>query len=465
MEPDKSSFQEPASFRDPSGFVFHRDGLLYRQVNEPYRGHYDRMASCGFYQALFKDRQLVEHREVNVPPQDPSVAYKVIQPRRLPFISYPYEWCFGELKQAALLTLSIAQRSLEAGFTLKDASAYNVQFEGYRPIFIDSLSFDTYKEGSPWVAYGQFCRHFLAPLALMSMADIRLAGLLRSNIDGIPLDLASRLLPRRSFLRFGLLLHIHLHARSQGRYSDTYGPKPKPRAKVSRLALLGILDSLRRAVSRLQWRPSGTQWADYYQHTNYSSEAFDRKSTLVKEFLSQIAPTSLWDLGANVGTFSRLASRQGVPTVAFDMDPAAVETNYLQCAAERDESLLPLVMDFTSPSPGLGWQNVERMPLLCRGPAHAALALALIHHLAITSNLPFQHIAAFFSALCEWLIIEFVPKEDSQVRRLLAHREDIFTVYDQPHFEEAFSRRFSIERVAEIEGSCRKLYLLRKKLT
>jgi hypothetical protein len=460
MEPDKDSFQEPASFRDPSGFVFHREGSIFRQINESYRECYDRMAAGGFYRALFQDRQLIEHEEVDVPPHDPSVAYKVIQPRRLPFISYPYEWCFSELKQAALLTLSVAQRALEAGFILKDSSAYNVQFEGHRPIFIDSLSFDIYKEGAPWVAYGQFCRHFLAPLALMSMADIRLAGLLRSHVDGIPLDLASRLLPKRSFLRFGLLLHIHLHARSQGRYSDT--SRPTPKAKVSRLALLGILDSLRRAVSRLHWRPAGTQWADYYRHTNYSTEAFDRKIAIVKELLSRVAPRSLWDLGANVGTFSRLASRQGVPTVAFDMDPGAVETNYLQCAADRDESLLPLVIDFTSPSPGLGWQNAERMPLLGRGPAHAALALALVHHLAITSNLPFQHIAAFLGELCDWLIVEFVPKEDSQVKRLLAHREDIFTTYDSPHFEAAFSRRFSIERAAEIEGSRRKLYLMRK---
>ena len=450
----------PGSFRDPSGYVYLRDGEIYRQVNRSYQEDYDRLVDSGLCQKLVGGGLLIPHVEVGLEYAAGERAYKVIKPQQIPFISYPYEWCFSELKDAALLTLEIQQRAFDSGMSLKDCSAYNVQFAGGKPVFIDTLSFERYREGQPWVAYRQFCQHFLAPLALMSYVDIRLHRLLRVYLDGIPLDLASRLLPRRSQFNFGLLSHIHLHAKAQERYSDS--SISSTNRQVGRTSFLGLIDSLRSTVSKLSWQAGGTEWHDYYDRTNYSSAAFDRKQQIVADMLDRITPTpqSVWDLGANEGLFSRIASKKGIRTVSFDIDPAAVETNYLQNREAERSDLLPLVLDLTNPSPGIGWANQERMSLIERGPADTAMALALIHHLAISNNLPFSKIADFLSKICHTLIIEFVPKSDSQVQRLLSSREDIFTEYDQAIFEAEFGKIFSIEHREPIRETERILYLM-----
>jgi len=456
-----NSTQLSASFRDPSGFLFQQDGIIYRQVNLVYKDDYDHLMNSGLYQALVDDKLLIPHEEVGIEPPAPKLAYRVIKPEPIHFISYPYEWCFSQLRDAALTTLKIQRKATDFGMSLRDSSAYNIQFKNGRPLFIDTLSFGKYHEGEPWVAYRQFCQHFFAPLALMSYKDIRLSQLLSIHIDGLPLDLAARLLPCRTRLRFSLLSHIHLHARSQKHFADK--PINIGRHWMSRYALLGILNSLESAVKKLKWQPGGTEWAEYYQDTNYSPQAFEHKKTIVAGFLDRVRPATVWDLGANVGIFSRLASDRGILTVSFDVDPAAVEKNYLDCVARDDTSILPLVIDLTNPSPSIGWENKERMSLKERGPADAVLALALVHHLAISNNVPLSRIAGFLSDICHWLIIEFIPKTDSQVQRLLATREDIFPDYTRQAFEQEFSRCFTIDDSADISESQRRLYLMRKK--
>ncbi|MCJ7669604.1 MAG: SAM-dependent methyltransferase [Dehalococcoidia bacterium] len=455
-----SSARLPASFRDPSGFLFQQDGVIYRQVNLVYKDDYDHLMSSSLYQALVDDKLLIPHEEVSIEPPVPEIAYKIIKPEMIPFISYPYEWCFSQLRDAALTTLKIQRKALEFGMTLRDSSAYNIQYKSGRPIFIDTLSFGKYREGQPWVAYRQFCQHFLAPLALMSYKDIRLSQLLSIYIDGLPLDLTGCLLPWHTRLRFSLLSHIHLHARSQKHFADK--PINVGQHRMSRYAFLGILNSLESTVKKLKWQPGGTEWADYYQDTNYSPQAFEHKKTIVAGFLDRVRPATVWDLGANVGIFSRLASDRGIPTVSFDVDPAAVEKNYLDCVARGDTSILPLVIDLTNPSPGIGWENKERMSLKERGPADAVLALALVHHLAISNNVPLSKIAGFLSDISHWLIIEFVPKNDSQVQRLLATREDIFPDYTRQAFEQEFSRYFTVEDSSAMMESQRTLYLMRR---
>lgn len=454
-----SSTQLPASFRDPSGFLFQQDGVIYRQVNLVYKGDYDHLMDSGLYRALVDNNLLIPHEEVDIDSPAPELAYKVIKPEPIPFISYPYEWCFSQLRDAALTTLKIQKKTLDFGMSLRDSSAYNIQFKKGRPIFIDTLSFGEYREGEPWVAYRQFCQHFLAPLALMSYKDIRLSQLLGIHIDGLPLDLASCLLPWRTRLRFSLLSHIHLHARSQKHFADK--PVNVKQQRMSRYASLGILNSLESAVKKLKWQPGGTEWADYYHDTNYSPQAFEHKKAIVADFLDRVRPATVWDMGANVGIFSHLASDRGIPIVSFDVDPAAVEKNYLDCIARGDTNILPLVIDLTNPSPSIGWENKERMSLKERGPADAVLALALVHHLAISNNVPLSKIAGFLSDICHWLIIEFVPKTDSQVQRLLATREDIFPDYTRKEFEKEFSRYFAIDDSADIQESQRTLFLMR----
>jgi hypothetical protein len=452
-----------ASFRDPAGFVFEKDGRLFRQVNRVFADDFDAFVSSGLCRRLVDDGLLIPHVDAApgaVSSPAPALAHRILEPERVGFVSYPYEWCFSQLQDAALATLSIQNTALEHGFSLRDASAFNIQFHRGRPLLIDTLSFERYREGEPWVAYRQFCQHFLAPLALAAHVDARLSLLLRQFIDGIPLELAASMLPFRTRLSPPLFIHVHLHARSQRRFASTTTVKKR---RVSALALRGLVDSLAGAVRGLRWTPAGTEWGDYYADTNYSDDARRRKLEVVREFVARVQPSRVWDLGANTGEFSRIASNSGIATVAFDVDPAAVEKNYRQARAHNETNILPLVMDLTNPSPALGWDHDERSSLAERGPADLVFSLALLHHLAISNNVPLDRIARFFSRLGTALVVEFVPKSDSQVRRLLATRADVFPNYERAGFEAAFAPYFETLETRSVADSERVLYLMRRR--
>lgn len=450
-----------SSFRDPSGFIFIDNGILYRQINKVYKENYQLLIDSGLYKKLVDKKLLIAHQEQIGHPAITDDAYKIIEPKQIPFISYPYEWSFSQLKDAALATLKIQQIAMKFGMSLKDASAYNIQFYQGRPIFIDTLSFEKLSIDNPWVAYKQFCQHFLAPLALISHKDIRLGQLSRLFIDGLPLDLTSKLLPTTTKINFSLLAHIHLHAKSQSHFADK-AIKPNQK-KMSPRALEALIDNLTNTIKNIKSPHTETEWGDYYTFTNYSEAALNNKKNTIKEFLAEAEPKTVWDLGANNGLFSRLASNQGIDTIAFDIDLVAVEKNYHTIHKNKEKNILSLFSDLTNPSPNLGWANEERDSLVKRGPADMIMALALIHHLAISNNLPFSNIAKFFSQLGKWLIIEFVPKKDSKVQKLLATREDIFTNYSQIDFEQEFGQYFNIKQTKKISESARTLYLMSKK--
>jgi ribosomal protein L11 methylase PrmA len=331
-----------------------------------------------------------------------------------------------------------------------------------KPILIDTLSFEKYSEGSPWIAYRQFCQHFLAPLALMAKVDIRLSNLLTTYLDGIPLDLAAKLLPLSTKLNLGLLTHIHLHASSQKNYSSKIVNKQK--RSFSKKAFLGLLSNLEGTIGSLKWEPQGTEWADYYpSNNNYVGKALSTKAKLVEKIVEKEKPKNVWDIGGNTGLFSRVASDKGIETLSFDIDPAAVEINYRMVKERGEKNLLPLLLDLTNPAPGIGWKNRERDSFLERGPADMILALALVHHLTISNNLPLDHILGFFSEFGRSLVIEFVPKEDSQVKKLLSSREDIFPEYNQKDFEKIASKYFTIANSFAIASTKRTLYFLKSK--
>jgi SAM-dependent methyltransferase len=447
-----------SSFRDPSGYLFFRDGVLLRRVETSYASHYDQLMESGLYAKLVERGLLIPHSEVD----DPAAAgaHRTLKPERVPFISHPYEWSFSQLQDAAITTLKIAKTALDFGMILKDASAYNVQFHQGKPIFIDTLSFEKYSEGSPWVAYRQFCQHFLAPLSLMSYRDIRLQQLLRVHIDGIPLDLARTLLPTRAWFNVNLFMHIRLHAGYQRRHQDA--TEAVQVRKIPQKSLENMLATLQSAVRGLQWKAAGTEWAEYTSGNSYSEDASEHKRTVISGYLDRVKPASVWDLGANTGTFSRLATERGIPTLAFDIDPACVDRNYRAARKAKETKLLPLLLDLTNPSPAIGWAHGERASFVERGSADLVMALALIHHLTISNNVPLERVADLFAQLAGRVIIEFVPKDDPKVQQLLANREDVFPDYTEAGFETAFKRRFEIEDRTSVQGSKRTLYLLRR---
>jgi ribosomal protein L11 methylase PrmA len=456
--------RDGGSFRDPSGFVFWHDGQPYRQIDQRFRAEWDAFQASRLMSRLIDQERLIDFESVGLEFAQSPNAYSVIRPESIEFISYPYEWTFGELRDAALLTLDTQLDALADGWTLRDASAYNVQFRAGRPILIDSLSFEPLEEGAPWVAYRQFCEHFLAPLALIARRDVRLAGLLRADPDGIPLDLASRLLPWRTRFNFGLLSHVHLHAGAQRRYAANADEGRAARsARIGRNRLEALVANLRGTVAGLDWTPGGTEWADYAEHTSYADAATADKARLVDAFVREVPGPRAWDLGANTGRYSRIAADAGKRVLAFDIDPAAAEQNYRRLRREDRTDILPLILDIANPSPGVGWAGRERRSLFERADADVILALALVHHLAISRNVPLPMILGLFADLAPWAIVEFVPKGDPMVRRLLASRPDVFDDYALDGFRTAAAERFDIVAESPIAESLRVLFLLRRR--
>lgn len=457
-----SGTRVPGSFRDPAGFVFESDGVLYREVDRSFADTWDAVAGSGLFEALQAEGLLVGHEVV-----DASVgserAHVVVRPERVPVISFPYEWCPGQLRDAALLTLKVQAVALEHGMILRDASAFNVQLRRGRPVFIDTLSFEPWEEGTPWVAYGQFCEQFLAPLVLQTTVDHRLRRLLVADLGGVPLDLAAALAPGRTRLRPGLLTHLHLHARA--RRSHEADPDDQPRqARFSTNAMVGLVRGLRRTVESLTWDGGGTVWGDYeVTADHYDDAARQVKEQAVREAVAATGPSLVWDLGANTGRFAQLATEAGATAVAWDLDAGAVERAWQRVSADppADGDLVPLVADLANPSPALGWAHSERPSLADRGPADLVLALALVHHLAIGNNVPLPDVLAQLSRLGRHLLVEWVPRTDRKVRTLLATREDVFDGYTDEGFAAAVAAVGDVQARTPVPGTDRQLVLVR----
>lgn len=463
MTAGPAAAREPGSYRDPSGFVFRRDGILYRQVDQPFADDWAAFESSGLHAALLAKGILIPDQPAALDLAAEAGAVAVIRPEEIGFISYPFEWSFSQLKDAALLTLAAQSLSGEHGMTLRDASAYNVQFLRGRPIMIDTLSFEREAPEDPWKPYRQFCEHFLAPLALMAHRDGRLGLLLRTYLDGIPLDLASALLPRGTRWSPGLGAHLHLHARAQRRHADE-GREAAPKAvTMSATRRLALLDHLRRTIEGLRLPARGTEWADYADQTSYSSAGTASKEAIVQEMLVGVGAGRAWDVGANTGRYSAIAARAGYEVVALDSDWAAVERHHLALKKVDERRILPLLADLADPSPAIGWANRERSSLLERANPDVVLALALVHHLAIGRNVPLGMISDLMAGLGPNLIVEFVPKGDPMVRRLLATREDIFPDYTLDGFRAAFAPRFSIVEERQVEDSTRVIFRMARR--
>lgn len=414
--------------------------------------------SSGLYESLLEMKALIGHEEARIAGPQAHLAYKILKPEKIPFISYPYEWSFSQLKHAALMTLEIQRKALDYGMILKDGSAYNIQFKNGRPILIDTLSFEKYVKGCPWVGYRQFCEHFLAPLALMSYTDLRLNQLLRIYMDGVPLDLASKLLPLKSCLNFAILSHIHIHSRNQKYFRNkSFSLAGHGIGLDSLKALLGNLES---AVNRMEVRDHESDWSHYYGDPELAFGWAEDKKKIVANTLDKTAPRCVWDLGANTGEFSFIAGAKGANTISMDVDPAAVEKNYLLCVEKKIFNVLPLLVDLTNPSADIGWDNEERASLVNRGPADVVFALALIHHLVITHNIPIQKLARFFSKIAKKLLIEFVPQSDEKVQIMLTRKSKGLPDYHRENFEKEFKMYFNFEPGEPIGASQRVVYFM-----
>jgi hypothetical protein len=453
--------KEFSSFRDQDGFVFYNNEKICRAINSQYYKTYQLIKEKGLYTTLFQKGLLIHHQEATEWYVDRNHNIEVVlEVDKIPFISYPYEWSFSQLKDAALHTLRLQNFLLDNNFSLKDASAYNVQFLHGKPIFIDTLSIEILEQDEPWKAYRQFCQHFLSPLLLMKYGDIKLQHLLKSFIDGIPLDTTIKLLPGWLRFRPSVYTHIYLQQKFFSKFSAQ-----ENKAVVKKISVKSkkvILENLYELIKGLSLHNTTTEWGDYYNNTNYEETSSLHKKEILAAIALQPPPQTVWDLGGNSGAYSRVFSEQNIHTVCFDVDPIAVEKNYKNITANKEKHLLPLLLDITNPSPGIGWSNKERRSIGERMRPDLILCLALIHHLFITYNCSFEMISTYLVENTKNAVVEFIPIEDSQVQKLIRNRKDSFEKYTISNFEKAFSKNWQIESKINIKSSHRLMYILKK---
>jgi ribosomal protein L11 methylase PrmA len=455
---------EPGSFRDPSGQVYDIDGQIFRTVTEFAARDYEFVREQGLLNRLCKEGWVVETEEVDpaVAGIDGSSVRYLLRHSRIAFISYPYEWPFAALKAAALHQLDFHLRVMEEGATLSDASAYNIQFQGPRPIFIDVLSLRRYREGEFWTGHRQFCEQFLNPLLLRSVLGIPHNAWYRGNLEGITTTELNRLLPLRRKISWNMMTHVLLQARLERGAIDhpqASSDKAQTGRKLTRAAYCGLLTQLRNWIARLEPADTGkTVWGDYAQTHTYSSEDEEAKKQFVAEFMSQTKPRLAWDLGCNVGDYSAVALGAGAEAViGFDFDQKTLERAYARATSEGLH-FLPLFLDAANPSPDQGWNHQERQSLGRRAHADAILALAFEHHLAIGRNVPLNQVVAWLTGLAPRGVIEFVSKADQTVKQMLALREDIFSDYSEEVFTAALESRAKIVKSLRLAQSERSLF-------
>lgn len=451
-----------ASFRDPSGYMVHDGDTLRRVVNPIYFPQYNKLKESGFFKTLISKGLLIPHTETSV-----SDTEIVITPETIPFITNPYEWSFNQFKHAALLTLQIQKYALSKGFILKDASAYNVTFHKGKAVFIDTLSFDFYEEGTPWRAYKQFITHFFGPLVLAKYHGTEIFKMLQTHIDGIPVKLIASLLPGKTKLSTTIHTNIHLLAKMESKHSEDYKAETKV-AKLSKKAQSNILESLFHFIKKMELNES-TEWGNYYDKTNYEAAAFEGKKNLIREWVTPLHPKRLIDVGGNDGTFARTVLDTVPDVLVTDIDSNAVDHNYKQVQENKETNMLPFVCDVLQPAPGIGFNNTERNSLIERLQDYApdiTMALALIHHITLSGNVPFEKSAEFFAKFSQKLIIEFPKREDSWVESLLVRKREFinhFDFYNEANFEKGYGVYFDIEKKETVAGTKRVLYLLKNK--
>ena len=456
---------ESGSFRDPDSRVFAAGERIFRALGERGLVDWRLLHSSPLFAELLSEGKLIGTREVAgvMGPREglhDGVA-AVLEHDVVPFVSYPYEWTFGMLRDAALLQLELVRRAIRAGMILKDSSPYNIQFRGTKPTFIDVGSFEALREGEPWVGYRQFCMLFLYPLLLQGWRDVPFQPWLRGSLEGITPEECRAALSFRDLLRRGAFTHVALHSRLERRHTES-DPDVKRELKDAgfhKELIVANVKSLERRISKLKWQPGHSTWSTYTQTTTYSDADADRKARFVSQALASEQPRLVWDLGCNDGHYSRIAAKTAGYVVAVDADPISIDRLYGSLKAEGVTTILPLTMDLSDPSPAQGWNGAERRSFFDRGRPDLALCLALVHHVSISGNVPIAEFLDWLHRLSAALVIEFPTPEDPMVRRMLARkRAGDHPDYCREWFDRCLDERFDVVRSEILSSGTRVLY-------
>jgi len=429
-----------ASFKDPAARVFCLEGeagYIFRELSPSYLPHYNQFKSSGLAAELIKKNWLVPFEEIS---GENNVV--ILKAKKVHFVAYPYEWTFNQWKDAALLTLKIQYQALKHGMILKDATPFNIVFDGARPLFIDLSSFEIYKEGEPWKAFKQFSENFYIPLLLVKYFDAAGNDIYLNNSNGITIGRGLSLLPAKAYFNFNTLFFLALPGRIRKQLDGKQ--QAKTSGNITLKKSIQFADQLFAAVNKLKQSTLQTKWNDYYDK-NIDAAYLKEKEQVVKDWIvNGSSDKTLIDFGCNTGNFSKLVAAHVRSVIAFDEDMRSADELYLYCKEKKILNIFPFTANLSQPTPAVGWNNREQASLKERLLGDVGLALALIHHLAISNHIRFEMMADFFAATCRELIIEFVPKEDAKVQLLLSSREDIFDWYTPELFRQAFLPQFSL---------------------
>jgi hypothetical protein len=455
---------EPGSFRDRTARVFYAGDAVYRGLTGPALAAWQRVSGTSFFQnAMTAGRVVGTSVETSAPFPELSRAHDwqaVLRHQRIPFVSYPYEWCFGMLKDAASLHLELLRAALDDGVTMKDGTPFNVQWIGASPVFIDIATFVPWQPGEPWAGYRQFCRSFLYPLMLQAYKGVPFQPWLRGRLDGIQAGEFRRLLTWRDIFRSGVATHVIAQSGLERQLGGTSHDLRSAlrNAGFDKRIIVSLVERLQRLVAGLQWTAGTSTWSEYTTHNSYDAHAFTLKEAFVRHVIESRQHRLVWDIGCNTGHFAKIAASHADCVVAIDSDHESVERLYRDLRERRNSNILPLTMDLSDPSPAVGWRTRERRTLQERGTPDLVLCLALIHHLAISANVPIADILDWLVECGGDLVIEFPTEQDEMVKRLLLNKDQRYDDYRLPAFERALAARFDVQDRLELPSGTRYLY-------
>jgi predicted RNA methylase len=460
-----TSRPDDGSFRDPDSQVVHADGRVLRRLSATGRNDWEALSCSSFFERNVAAGRLVATAHMAAEPDALGDGWAgMVEHERVPFVTYPFEWTFGMLAAGAALHLELLRDALAEGMTTKDGYAYNVQWRGVEPVFIDISSFTPYQEG-PWAGYRQFCETFLNPLMLRSFVGLDFHPWLRGSLEGIPVQDMRRLISLREVHRPGVLRHVVLHAlfvrKAHGTTSSTRSALAE--SGFSRDVVITTVDKLLDVVRKLSWQPEPSTWTSYPTTNTYTDDDRVRKLRFVEKVVSSARPDLVWDLGCNDGTYARVAATHASQVVAMDADHATVELLYRSLRSSGVRNVLPLVIDVADPSPSLGWRNRERPALLQRPRPDLVMCLALVHHLAIVDNIPLSQVVEWLATLAEVAVVEFVDRHDPMVAQLLGNKSVVHADYSLTRFQHEIAEHFDIEAREELSAGTRTLYALRRR--
>ncbi len=457
-----SARRDFGSFRDPSGHVMVDEDRIIRVLDDSGLAAWRALEKTRFFDGFTTDGRLVATREIDAVEAGIEGWSGVLEHDRIPVISYPYEWSFSMLQDAALLTLDLTEAAINEDLIMKDATPYNIQWRGTRPSFIDIGSFEPLAAGEAWPGYRQFCRQFLFPLMLQAYKDIPFQPWLRGRLDGLAAAEFRRMLRPRDLLRRGVPLHVALQARAERRYEHrSRNVRSEIRqAGFRKEMILNNVRNLRKLVAGLRWDRESSQWSEY----STQDHAMRHREAKADFLRRNLAGTGLvWDLGANDGYYSRIAAEGNRAVLAVDGDALVIDRLYRSLSAEANQSILPLVVDLSDPSPATGWRQRERTALGERARPDLVVMYAVIHHMVIGGNIPTHEVLDWLAELDTRVVIEFVPVGDPMTDLLLANKRssDVHRDYDEATFRQQLSERFEIEDEREVPDSSRTLLALR----